>query len=304
MEVHQLRYFVKVAELGHFTRAAEACHVSQPSLSQAVAKLEKELGQPLFERLGRAVRLTDTGKEFHTRATHILALMDDAKASVADAPDAGRLVVAAIPTVAPYFLPAVLTAFAADCPHAQVEVVEATTDEVLRRAAHGEIDLAVIAVPVPHDGLHVEPLFTEPLLAVLPAGHPLAARPTVTMKELSAERFVLLHEAHCLTGTALGFCTRRSVAPVVTAHMHQLTTVLELVRLGHGVSLVPEMTARADASPHRVYRPIAGDKPTRTLAVGWNPHRYQTKLMKRFAATLRATRPGGGRPCRTVGRPP
>ena len=287
MEVHQLRYFVKVAELGHFTRAAEACHVSQPSLSQAVAKLERELGQPLFERLGRTVRLTDAGRQFQRRANHILGLLDEARASVADDPDAGRLTVAAIPTVAPYLLPPVLTAFGKECPRAQVEVVEETTEEVVRRAAHGEIDLAVLAVPVPHPGLHVEPLFTEDLLAVLPAGHPLAGKAKVTMKELSAERFVLLNEAHCLTGTALSFCTRRGVGPVVTARMHQLTTVLELVRLGHGVSLIPQMAARADASPERVYRPIAGEKPTRTLAVGWNTHRYQTKLMKRFVGVLR-----------------
>lgn len=287
MEVHQLRYFVKVAELGHFTRAAEACHVSQPSLSQAVAKLERELGQPLFERLGRSVRLTDAGRAFRGRADHILALLDDAKASVTDDPDAGRVVVAAIPTVAPYLLPPVLTAFEQECPHAQVEVVEETTEEIARRAAHGEIDVAVLAVPGPPAGLHVEPLFTEDLLAVLPAGHPLAGKAKVTMKELSAERFVLLNEAHCLTGTALSFCTRRGVGPVVTARMHQLTTVLELVRLGHGVSLIPQMAARADASPGRVYRPIAGEKPTRTLAVGWNTHRYQTKLMKRFVGLLR-----------------
>jgi LysR family hydrogen peroxide-inducible transcriptional activator len=287
MEVHQLRYFAKVAELGHFTHAAEACHVSQPSLSQAVAKLERELGRPLFERLGRTVRLTDAGRQFQVRVAQILAQLDDAKASVADRPDAGRLVVAAIPTIAPYLLPPVLTAFGRDCPHAQVEVVEEPTDQLVARAARGEIDLAVLAMPVTRDGLTVEPLFSEDLLAVLPAGHPLAAKPKVTIKELAAERFVLLNEAHCLTGTALGFCTRRGVVPVVTAQMHQLTTVLELVRLGHGVSLVPEMAARADGNAGRVYRPIAGAKPTRTVAVGWNPHRYQTKLMKRFVVALR-----------------
>jgi len=287
MEIHQLRYFVKVAELCQFTRAAKACHVSQPSLSQAIAKLERDLGQPLFERLGRTVRLTDAGRAFRARATHILALLDDARASVADDPDAGRVTVAAIPTVAPYLLPTALTAFARECPQAQVEVVEETTDRILTLAAHGEIDLAVMATPVSQPGWHVEPLVTEDLLAVLPAGHPLAAKAKVTMKELSAERFVLLNEAHCLTGATLSFCTRRGVGPVMTARMHQLTTVLELVRLGHGVSLVPAMAARADTSPGRVYRPIAGEKPTRTLAVVWNTHRYQTLLAKRFVQVLR-----------------
>lgn len=288
MELHQLRYFAKVAELGHFTRAAEACGVSQPSLSQAVAKLEADLGTPLFERLGRGVRLTDAGQKFRERANHILRLLDDARASVTDAPDAGRLVVAAIPTVAPYLLPRALTAFAADRPRVEVEVIEETTDRAVARALAGDADLVVAALPLRHDDLRVEPLLTEELLAVLPAAHPLAARPRVTLKELAAERFVLLNEAHCLTGTALEFCARRKAAPVVTARMHQLTTVLELVRLGHGVSLVPAMAAAADPSKHRVYRPVAGEKPTRTLAVGWSVRRHHSAVASRFVETLRA----------------
>lgn len=288
MEVHQLRYFAKVAELGHFTRAAEACGVSQPSLSQAVARLEADLGTPLFERLGRSVRLTEAGEKFRDRASHILRLLDDARASVTDAPDSGRVVVAAIPTVAPYLLPRALTALAADCPRVQVEVVEETTERAVARTAGGEADVLIAALPLRHPDLHVEPLLTEELLAVLPAAHPLAARPRVTLKELAAERFVLLDEAHCLTDTALAFCARRKAAPEVTARVHQLTTVLELVRLGHGVSLVPAMAAAADPSRHRVYRPIAGPKPTRTVAVGWDTRRYHTAVFARFVQTLRA----------------
>ena len=113
MEMHQLRYFAKVAELGNVTRAAEACGVSQPSLSQQVAKLERELGLPLLERLGRGVRLTAAGTVFREYAAQILALAEQARTRVADEPDRGKLTVAAIPTVAPYFLPGVLTAFAA-----------------------------------------------------------------------------------------------------------------------------------------------------------------------------------------------
>ena len=112
MEMHQLRYFAKVADLGNVTRAAEACFVSQPSLSQQLAKLERELGQPLFERLGRGVRLTEAGRLFKRYCDQILSLTEDARTRVADDPDSGRIVLAAIPTVAPYFLPGVLTRFA------------------------------------------------------------------------------------------------------------------------------------------------------------------------------------------------
>lgn len=287
MELHQLRYFAKVAELGHFTKAAEACGVSQPSLSQAIAKLEGEVGKPLFERLGRGVRLTDAGVKLRDRASHIVRLVDEARSTLTTAPDAGRVVVASIPTVAPYLLPKVLTAFAKECPDSELEVIEETTERAVGRTVAGEADLLVAAQPLRHDDLHVEPLLTEELLAVLPAAHPLAIKPRVTLKELSAEKFILLNEAHCLTDTALAFCARRHASPVVTARMHQLTTVLELVRLGQGVSLIPAMAAAADPSKHRVYRPIAGEKPTRTVAVGWSTRRYHSPLFGRFVEELR-----------------
>lgn len=147
MELHQLRYFAKVAEMGHFTRAAAACGVSQPSLSQAVAKLEADLGTPLFERLGRGVRLTEAGEKLRDRATHILRLVDEARSTVTNTPDAGRVVVAAIPTVAPYLLPKVLTAFGAECPQVEVEVIEETTERAVGRTVAGEADLLVAACP-------------------------------------------------------------------------------------------------------------------------------------------------------------
>lgn len=289
MEIHQLRYFAKVAEIGNFTRAAEACFVSQPSLSQQIAKLEEELGQPLFERLGRGARLTEAGHKLLERASQILLLLDEAKAVVADDPDAGRLVVAAIPTIAPYFLPGVLTRFAAECPRARVEVAEETTGRLVEMLAHGDVDLAILALPVRGENLHIEPLFTEELLAVLPAGHALVGKTQVSLLDLAGEPFVLLHETHCLTGTAMSFCHRLGIAPAGTARIQQLATVQELVRLGHGVSLVPAMAARADGHPGRAYRSLDGDRPTRTVALVWNRMRYQSKLFARFVASLRLT---------------
>ena len=287
MEIHQLRYFAKVAEIGNFTRAAEACFVSQPSLSQQIAKLEEELGQPLFERLGRGVRLTEAGRKLRERASQILLLLDEAKAAITDEPDSGRLVVAAIPTIAPYFLPPVLTQFASACPRARIEVAEETTAHILEMLAHGDADLAVLALPLRGENLHVETLFTEELLAVLPAGHALIGKANLSLRDLAGEPFVLLHEAHCLTGTAMSFCRREGIAPTGTARIQQLATIQELVRLGHGVSLVPAMAARADTHAGRVYRSLSGDKPTRTVALAWNRMRYQSKLFSRFAAALR-----------------
>lgn len=287
MELNQLRYFAKVAELGNFTRAAEACHVSQPSLSQQIAKLEYELGRPLFERLGRGVRLTDAGRQFRDRAVAILGLVDEARTGIADEPDAGRVVVGAIPTIAPYFLPAVLTRFAADCPRARVEVAEETTADLLRRLHDGTVDVGVLALPVKDDTIQAEPLFDEELLAVLPATHRLADRERIDIDDLAGEPFVLLHEAHCLTPTALTYCTQRECMPVVVAETHQLATVQELVRLGHGVSLMPAMAARADRHPDRRYVRLGDDPPTRTVGVAWCPSRHLTRVARRFVDAIR-----------------
>ncbi len=284
--MHQLRYFAKVADLGNVTRAAEACHVSQPSLSQQISKLERELGQPLFERLGRGVRLTEAGKMFKRYSDQILSLTEDARTRVTDDPDSGRITLAAIPTIAPYYLPGVLTRFAKECPRARLEIVEETTGNILRLLAEGDIDLAILALPIQAEHVHTKTLFTEELLAVLPTGHPLARRPRVSLKDLVLEPFVVLNEAHCLTGATMSFCARHSASPLVTAKSHQLLTVLELVRLGQGVSLVPAMAVPAVRDHGREYRSLTGEKPTRTIALAWNRMRYQTQIFKRFVEFL------------------
>jgi LysR family hydrogen peroxide-inducible transcriptional activator len=284
--MHQLRYFAKVAELGNVTRAAEACHVSQPSLSQQIVKLERELGQPLFERLGRGVRLTEAGRRFKLYADQILSLTEDACTHVADSPDSGRIVLAAIPTIAPYFLPVVLTRFAKACPKAQIEIVEDTTGNILRLLAQGDVDLAILALPIQAEHVHTKTLFTEELLAVLPSNHPLAKKPKVGLKDLVTEPFVVLNEAHCLTRNTMSFCERHAASPLVTAKGHQLLTVLELVRLGQGVSLIPAMAVPTGRDEGREYRSISGDKPSRTIALAWNRMHYQTQLFKRFVQFL------------------
>lgn len=284
MEMHQLRYFTKVADLGNFTHAAKACHVSQPSLSLQIAKLERELGQPLFERQTRGARLTEAGKRFKERVDQILRLVEDAEASAQDDVDAGPLVIAAIPTIAPFFLPKLLAQFAKKYPKAQIEVIEETTENILKMCAEGEADLAFLALPIEQNQLEVLPLFEEELLAVLPRRHSLARKKRLTLEDLGEQPFVLLHEAHCLTDQTRGFCNRHLISPITTARTHQLTTVQELVGLGHGVSLIPAMAAQLDHSPKRVYRRFQGSIPTRTIAVGWNRLRYQSKLFKTFVA--------------------
>src|SRR4051794_24799485 len=168
MELHQLRYFVAVARAGNFSRAAERCHVSQPSLSQQILKLERQLGQPLLNRLGRRAVPTDAGRLLLERATAILAAVEDAERRL-QAGDGGhgRLAVGAIPTIAPYLLPAALERFARRWPAVEVSLVEDVTRNLVAAVAEGELDLAVVALPQGDERLQADPLLTEPLLAAL-----------------------------------------------------------------------------------------------------------------------------------------
>lgn len=287
MDLDQLRYFLRVAERQNFTRAAEDLGISQPALSRAIQKLEEELGQPMFERKSRSVVLTDAGKLLQSRARQVLTIIEDTQAEITDDGQSGRVRVGAIPTVAPYFLPEVLRSFSREHPKATLIVQENTTDVLLKSCTQGEIDLAILALPVPAKYLEVEELFEEELLLVLPPEHPLVQQDKIRLCDVEPFPFVLLDEAHCLSGNIISFCRQRSFQPVAVERTSQLTMVQELVSLSHGVSLIPAMARARDQSDRRVYRSFAGRKPTRTIAVAWNPYRFQSRLVQAFRDSLR-----------------
>jgi LysR family hydrogen peroxide-inducible transcriptional activator len=289
MEMHQLRYFVAVAQTGNFSRAAERCHVSQPSLSQQILKLERRLGQPLFNRLGRRAVLTDAGRMLLDRATAILAAADDAERRLraGDEVHGGRLAVGAIPTVAPYLLPRTLEAFVRHCPKVELIVREDVTSHLVQAVVEGELDLAILALPIADDRLDAEALLSEPLFVAVAPGHPLARRRRIAIQDLARERFILLNEMHCLGEQVLNFCRANECQPQIACRSAQLTTVQALIALGQGVSLLPDMARRADGSRALVYRPLAKDQPRRTVAVAWHRHHYHSPLAERFLAELR-----------------
>lgn len=287
MEFDQLRYFLQVAERGNFTRAAEDMGVSQPALSRSIQKLEEELGQPVFERKTRSVSLTEAGSLLQSRARQMLTILEDTKAEIADDGESGRVRVGAIPTIAPYFLPRILQQFADRHPKATLVVQESTTDVLLKGLTQGEIDLAILALPVPAKYLEVEVLFEEELLLVLPPHHPLAELEKIRLSDVEPYPFVLLDEAHCLSDNIVSFCRQRSFQPVTVEHACQLTMVQELVSLSHGVSMIPAMARKLDQSDRRVYRTLSGKKPTRKVAVAWNPYRFQSRMLEAFRGQLR-----------------
>jgi len=290
MELHQLRYFVEVAKLLSFTRAAGKCHVSQPSLSQQIIKLERELGQPLFERLGRNVRMTDAGLALYARAESILASVDEIRDRVkasAD-PHRGRVNVGAIPTVAPYLLPPLLRDFSKRYPLATVALDENLTDLVVRGCLEGNLDVGVIASSVANDLLRSEILLTEELLLALPPKHAFVTKRSISWDDLTGEPFVLMSELHCLGEQVDRFCKQQDCLPAISGQSVQLLTIQELVALGHGVSLIPAMARRMDRGRRCEYRSLAAPAPTRTIQMAWHKDRYQSPIVKEFIQALRS----------------
>ena len=287
LNLHLLEQFVALARTKNFTRAAEELNLSQSALSRAIQKLEDQLGQPLFERKPREVMLTDHGELLFERAQQILKLMQDMFSELSEAGRRGRIRLGAIPTIAPYLLPRLLSSFSKAHPEISVIVQEDTTENLIKRCSHGEIDLAILALPILAKQLQIEALFDEELLLVLPVGHPLAAAKAVAIDAVEGFPFVMLSQAHCLSDNIASFCRRKSVQPVTVERTSQLTTLQELVTLNHGVSIVPEMARKTDTSDRRVYRSFSGEKPVRTVAMMWNPDRFQSQAVKTLMEHLR-----------------
>ena len=289
MEFHQLRYFCAVAELGSFSRAAEHSHVSQPSLSQQILKLEAELGARLFDRLGRSVRLTDAGKSFLPRARAVLRELEAARGDVSESKDSvsGHISVGVIPTVAPYFLPPVLAAFSKQYPDAAVSIIEEITPVLLERLRAGSLDLAILALPVRGHEFESLPLLTESFYAALPVRHRLARRKTIGLSDLRKEPFLLLRDGHCFRENAVAACDRARVSPRVVFESGQFSSLLGLVRAGVGVSLVPAMAVDSNHSQLR-FVCISDPHATRTIGALTLRGRSLSRAHHAFLSALRS----------------
>jgi LysR family transcriptional regulator, hydrogen peroxide-inducible genes activator len=292
MELHQLRYFCAVADAGSFSRAAEQSHISQPSLSQQILKLEGELGARLFDRLGRSVRLTDLGKTLLPRARAVLRELEAAKGEVTERRDSigGPVTVGVIPTIAPYFLPAVLTSFSKKFPQARLTVVEEITPILLDRLRAGTIDVAILALPVRGHEFESWPLLTEPLFAALPKKHALAQRRTLSLRDLRKEPFLLLRDGHCFRDTVVGACERARLSPQIIFESGQFSSLLSLVGTGMGISIVPEMAVKENSSCR--YIRLADEEATRTVGAVVLRGRSLSRAHKGFIALI--PRRGGG----------
>ncbi len=286
METHQLRYFLAVARTRNFSRAAEQCRVAQPSLSQQIQKLEGELGERLFERSTREVSLTAAGELFREHAARVIEEMEQARERIREISGLlrGRVVLGALPTVAPYFLPARLRAFTRKHPGIEVVVHEDTTGQLVEGVLAKEVDVALLSLPIERAGLDAEEFFDEPLMVALPKKHALATKRGLTLDDLEHESFILMKEGHCLAGQALQFCRLNGFAPRVSFRSAQIETVLSFVANGWGISIVPAMSAQRVAAGV-VFRSLPGV--TRSIGVVYRAGRPLSGAARALVGFLR-----------------
>lgn len=284
MELHQLRYVAAVARAGNFSRAAEQCHVSQPSLSQQILKLEEELGGPLFHRMKREAKLTAEGEVFLRRAVKILEEVEAAKKEASDAQNLlrGKLTLGVLPTIAPYLLPEILGAFTKKFPEVEIEVQEDTTARLIKAAKMCEVDFALASRPIPEAGMEVMDLLVEELRLALPRKHPLTRKRALSLADLENERFIVMKEGHCLGDQVLSFCERRDFRPTINFRSAQLETIQALVSSGAGISLIPEMAARGNHKNLPEYRSLAAPKPERKIVAVWPRQRPPGRAAREF----------------------
>ncbi|WP_299559898.1 hydrogen peroxide-inducible genes activator [uncultured Sulfitobacter sp.] len=266
----QLRYFEAVARHCHFGRAAAACAISQPALSSQIKELESALGLQLFERGARQVRLTPFGVQFRDRVRGILrdteALAEMARS--ARDPLVGRLRVGIIPTIAPYLLPGVIGHITAAHPDIDLMVRETMTHRLIEELGDGRLDCAIVALPVSEPSLTEVALFDEAMVLVRPAAD--AQRPVPSVAALGQMKLLLLEEGHCFRDQALSFCNLRNTLPREGLDGSSLTTLVQMVGAGIGVTLIPEMavpveTRSATVSIARLAPPF----PKRTVGMVW-----------------------------------
>jgi LysR family hydrogen peroxide-inducible transcriptional activator len=284
MEIHQLRYFVAVAEEGSFSRAAEREHVSQPSLSQQIQKLEAELNQPLFDRLPRAVVLTEAGRLLLGYARQILSGIADARRSVGELERevSGQLAVGAVPSIALYVLPRLIRQFQQRYPKVTFELFEDTTDKLAQRLEDGTLEVVLASSGDEPPNLERHSLGEEQLLMLLPQKHRLARRKSIKWSELADEKFLLLHEVHSLSQKVRQLLAANRLDPEVVLQGAQLVTIASMVAAGLGVTVIPQMMSRSEFIRGCVAVPFARPVPTRGLSLLRNPLRFESKAAAAF----------------------
>lgn len=270
LTLKHLRYFEALAQHRHFGRAADACAISQPALSMQIRDLEEMLGTPLVERGYREVRMTQFADIFVERARDILRSVDElgdlARASRERL--VGRLRIGVIPTIAPYLLPSIIENLTRTYEGLDIHVRETLTPRLLEELSDGRIDTAIVALPISEPSLTEIPLFEERFVLVRPDSE--ACAPVPNAEGLREMRLLLLEEGHCFRDQALSFCSMQTVRPWEGLDGSSLSTLVQMVGMGLGITLLPEMAVDVEAQSAAVdVANFAEPQPSRTIGIIW-----------------------------------
>ncbi len=292
LKLRDLRYLVAVADTRHFGRAAVACHVSQPTLSAQLKKLEEYLGVQLIERGTKRASLTAAGQRVVARARTMLEAGEDI-VEIARAfgdPLAGRLRLALLPTIGPYLLPRVTPRLRKALPRLELMLYEYQTAPMLERLRAGEIDAGILALPVDLDGLEAQPLYDEPFVLVAPVDHRLARGGPVRNTDLAGETVLLLEDGHCLRDQALDICSRAGSHEKQDFRATSLETLRQMVAAGAGVTLLPELATRGAYGAARgiVVRSFAKPAPLRRIGAVWRKTSARREAIEAVARVIAA----------------
>ncbi|MGD9998130.1 MAG: LysR substrate-binding domain-containing protein [Ilumatobacteraceae bacterium] len=293
MNLRDLEYLVAIADHRHFGRAAEACFVSQPTLSTQVKKLEAELGVQLVERNPRQVMLTSAGSAVVERARVVLreaAGIRDVARQMSD-PETGSLRLGMFPTLGPYLLPHVVGSIRERFPKLELLLVEDKTEALLDGVRAGALDAALVALPIGDDDLHHDVLFDEDFVLAVPQDHPLASNPgPVASAALGGERLLLLDDGHCLRDHALDVCRLTGASERSGFRATSLETLRQMVVAGVGVTLLPRLSVQPPVPASDGVILVAFDEPVphRTIAMVWRATSPAGSFLPRLAAIFRA----------------
>ncbi len=290
LTLKHFRYFEALARYGHFGHAASSCAISQPALSVQIKELEETLGTTLFERAPRKIRLTSFGEEFALRVREILLSVDElgdfARASQDGLP--GRLRIGVIPTIAPYLLPTIIGDLSDLHPEIDIHVRETLTEKLIRELEDGLLDTAIVALPISSASFTKIPLLKEDFVLVRKSDD--KSEPIPDGKLLREMRLLLLEEGHCFREQALSFCNMRSIQPREGLDGSSLSTLVQMVGAGIGVTLIPEMAVAVEtnSAPVSISR-FKGRQPSRTICMIWRRTSPLAEQLLQISEIVRAS---------------
>lgn len=296
MELRQIRYVLAVAEERSFSRAAERLHLAQPSLSQQIAKLEREWGVLFFHRLPQQIELTDAGERFVQMAQKLLDQAEGLEREMKEYAEgqSGKVIVGSLPITGAYVLPPIITRFLERFPGVELQLVEETSSRLEQLLVTGKLDISLLTMPIGDSSLVVEPAVQEEIYLALPPDHPLAKEGEVELEMLADHPFILLKEGQGFRNISLNLCNQAGFIPRIVFESSNIQTVQSLVAAGMGVSFAPEMIARSHWTTAIPAYVRLTTRPSRTLVVAYRKDRHLSNPAQSFMEMLRSSQPYQG----------